>query len=178
MFSRRALLPRSDARSVGMGAVRQAGCIASYGPNLQDAYIAIWPFTRTRFSRVQPISCDPSIVERRYAANRTEILRPLAEELIRFKVEIIVTNGTTATLAAKNATTTIPIVMFAAGDPVAAGFAASLARPGGNITGHSPMATFDQVWRDPSRWLGYFCQTFLFHWWWISDPALHGPSRP
>jgi hypothetical protein len=38
MFSRRALLPRSDARSIGMGAVRQAGCIASYGPNLQDAY--------------------------------------------------------------------------------------------------------------------------------------------
>jgi hypothetical protein len=67
------------------------------------------------------------IVERRYAGNRTELLRPLVEELIRFKVEIIVTNGTTATLAAKNATTTIPIVIFPAGDPMAAGFAASLA---------------------------------------------------
>jgi len=76
------------------------------------------------------------LVERRYANGRAELLRPFAEELVRLKVEIIVTWGTAATLAAKNATTTIPIVFFA-GDPVRAGLVASLARPGGNITGTS-----------------------------------------
>ena len=76
------------------------------------------------------------LVERRYAP-RAELLRPLAEELVRLKVEIIVTRGSAATLAAKNATTTIPIIMFSAGDPVRSGLVASLARPGGNITGYS-----------------------------------------
>jgi len=77
------------------------------------------------------------LVERRDANGRAELLRPFAEELVRLKVEIIVTLGTPATLAAKNATTTIPIVMATAGDPVRAGLVASLARPGGNITGFS-----------------------------------------
>ena len=75
------------------------------------------------------------LVERRDANGRAELLRPLAEELVRLKVEIIVSVGTAATLAAKNATTTIPIVMGTAGDPVRTGLVASLARPGGNITG-------------------------------------------
>ena len=76
-------------------------------------------------------------VERRYANGRTEALQPLAEELVRSKVEVIVTGGTAATLAAKRATTTIPIVFEAAGDPVLLGLVASLARPGGNVTGFS-----------------------------------------
>jgi putative ABC transport system substrate-binding protein len=76
------------------------------------------------------------LVERRDTNNRAELLRPFAEELVRLKVEIIVTNGTDATVAAKNATTTIPIVFYA-GDPVLSGLVASLARPGGNITGFS-----------------------------------------
>src|SRR5215471_3416095 len=71
------------------------------------------------------------IVERRYANGKVELMRPLAEELVRLKVEIIVTNGTIATVAAKNATARIPIVMAASGDPVRAGLVASLARPGG-----------------------------------------------
>jgi putative ABC transport system substrate-binding protein len=76
------------------------------------------------------------LVERRYANGRAELLAPLAEELVRLKVEIIVTAGTPAALAAKNATTTIPIII-SAGDPVRSGLVASLARPGGNITGFS-----------------------------------------
>ena len=66
-------------------------------------------------------------------------MQPFAEELVRLKVEIIVTNGTIATVAAKNATTSIPIVMSSSGDPVRAGLVASLARPGGNVTGFSLM---------------------------------------
>ena len=77
------------------------------------------------------------LVERRYANGRAELLRPFAEELVRLKVELIATNGTDATLAAKNATTTIPIIIWSAGDPVRTGLVASLARPGGNITGFS-----------------------------------------
>jgi putative ABC transport system substrate-binding protein len=80
------------------------------------------------------------LVERRYANGRPELLRPLAEELVRLKVEIIVTWGTATTLAAKNATATIPIVMGSIGDPVRTGLVASLARPGGNITGFALMS--------------------------------------
>ena len=76
------------------------------------------------------------LIERRYA-ERAELLGPLAQELVRLKVEIIVAWGTDAVLAAKNATTTIPIVIGSAGDPVGSGLVASLARPGGNITGFS-----------------------------------------
>jgi putative ABC transport system substrate-binding protein len=77
------------------------------------------------------------VVERRYANGSTELLQPFAEELVQLKVELIVAFSTTATLAAKNATTTIPIVIKSAGDPVRSGLVASLARPGGNITGYS-----------------------------------------
>lgn len=77
------------------------------------------------------------LVERRYANGRAELLEPLAEQLVRLKVELIVTFGTNATLAAKNATTTIPIVIKSAGDPARSGLVATLARPGGNITGYS-----------------------------------------
>jgi putative tryptophan/tyrosine transport system substrate-binding protein len=64
----------------------------------------------------------------------------LAEELVRLNVDLIVGIGTLAPLAAKRATSTIPIVMGAAGDPVGSGLVASLARPGGNVTGMSLMA--------------------------------------
>jgi len=60
--------------------------------------------------------------------------------LVRLKVDVIVTGGTLAPLAAKQATATIPIVMTAAGDPLGSGLVASLARPGGNVTGLSLMA--------------------------------------
>jgi len=80
------------------------------------------------------------IVERRYAGNNAELLQANAAELVRLNVEIIFTFGTAATLAAKNATTHIPIVMISAGDPVRAGLVASLAKPGANVTGFSLIA--------------------------------------
>ena len=81
------------------------------------------------------------IVERRYGKEEREALQPLAEELVRARVEIIVTAGTPATLATKQATTTIPIVFRYAGDAVRSGLIASLARPGGNVTGYSGEST-------------------------------------
>ena len=80
-------------------------------------------------------------VEYRWAANREDQLPVLAAELVRLKVDIIVTASTLAAQAAKRATTTIPIVMTFVADPVGSGLVASLARPGGNITGLTTFAT-------------------------------------
>src|SRR5262249_37913023 len=71
------------------------------------------------------------------AQGNYEHLRELAAELVRSNVDVIVTHGTPGALAAKQASAAIPIVMALVGDPVAAGIVASLARPGGNITGQS-----------------------------------------
>jgi putative ABC transport system substrate-binding protein len=80
------------------------------------------------------------VFEHRYADNRLERLPELAADLVRLKVDVIAAAGTLAPLAAKRATTVIPIVMTAAGDPLGSGLVASLARPGGNVTGMSLMA--------------------------------------
>jgi putative tryptophan/tyrosine transport system substrate-binding protein len=80
------------------------------------------------------------VVEYRYAEGNADRERELAAELVRLKVDVIVTTGPTVTRAVKEATFTIPIVMAQDGDPVASGFVASLARPGGNITGLSSLA--------------------------------------
>src|SRR5438093_3072907 len=75
------------------------------------------------------------VIEWRYAEGKEDRVPKLAAELVQLNVEIIVTDGTAVTRAAKNATKTIPIVMASDGDPVGNLFVASLARPGGNITG-------------------------------------------
>jgi ABC-type uncharacterized transport system substrate-binding protein len=77
------------------------------------------------------------IIEYRRAAGKVESLPRMAEELVRLKVDLIVVRSTPVVQAAKNATTTIPIVMMGVGDPVGSGLVASLARPGGNLTGVS-----------------------------------------
>jgi len=77
------------------------------------------------------------VIEYRSAEARNDRLAELAAELVRLKVDVLVTTGPAAVRAAKQATSTIPIVMGAVGDAVDFGFVASLARPGGNITGMS-----------------------------------------
>jgi putative ABC transport system substrate-binding protein len=76
-------------------------------------------------------------IEYRWAEGRNERNAENAAELVRLKVDVIVTEGTPSTLAAKQATAVIPIVFASAGDPVGTGLVASLARPGGNVTGLS-----------------------------------------
>lgn len=79
------------------------------------------------------------VIEWRQAEGKLDRLAAFATELVRLRVDIILTGGSTATRAAKNATATIPIVMLQDNDPVGSGFIASLARPGGNITGLSTL---------------------------------------
>jgi putative tryptophan/tyrosine transport system substrate-binding protein len=78
-------------------------------------------------------------IEYRFAEQKNERMPELAAALVRLKVDLIVVAGTRPALAAKSATTTIPIVITVAGDPVRTGLVASLARPGGNVTGLSSL---------------------------------------
>jgi putative ABC transport system substrate-binding protein len=80
------------------------------------------------------------LFEFRYGENDADRLARMAAELVRLNVDVIVAAGTLGPLAAKRATETIPIVMASAGDPLGSGLVASLARPGGNVTGMSLMA--------------------------------------
>src|SRR5262245_22453143 len=73
----------------------------------------------------------------RSSDGRDERFSDLANELIRLKVDLILTRGTPASLAAKKASRTVPVVMAASGDPVGTGLVASLGHPGGNVTGLS-----------------------------------------
>src|SRR5262245_42818015 len=78
-------------------------------------------------------------IEYRFAEQKPERLPDLAAELVRLKVDVIVGATTTSALAAKSATTSIPIVLGNVSDPVGAGLIASLAQPGGNVTGNSAL---------------------------------------
>jgi putative tryptophan/tyrosine transport system substrate-binding protein len=80
-------------------------------------------------------------IEYRSADGRAERFPALAAELVRLPVDVIVTRGTPAALAAKQATATIPVVMAAIGEPLGVGVVASLAHPGGNVTGFSAFVT-------------------------------------
>jgi len=80
------------------------------------------------------------VIEWRYADGKLDRLTPLADELVGLKVDAIVTGGSGATRPAKQATASIPVVMTQDNDPVANGFVASLARPGGNVTGLSTLS--------------------------------------
>jgi putative tryptophan/tyrosine transport system substrate-binding protein len=80
------------------------------------------------------------LIDWRFAEGKPDRLSELAAELVRLKVDVIVTGGPQSTRSAKEATSTIPIVMAQDSDPVGSGFVASLARPGGNITGLSTLA--------------------------------------
>ncbi|MBI2154617.1 MAG: ABC transporter substrate-binding protein [Candidatus Rokubacteria bacterium] len=115
--------------------VRRIGFLLADSP-------ARWPYTevfRQGLGELGWVEGQNITIEYRWAEGNLERLPDLAAELVRLKVDIIVALAAPVVQAAKNATRTIPIVMFA-GDAVGAGFVASLARPGGNITGLSIFA--------------------------------------
>jgi putative tryptophan/tyrosine transport system substrate-binding protein len=81
------------------------------------------------------------VIEYRWGEGRAERYAEIAAEFVRLKPDVIVAAGTEASIAAKQATSSIPIVFSTAGDPIGSGLVASLARPGGNVTGLSNLAT-------------------------------------
>ena len=95
---------------------------------------------RQELSKLGWIEGKNITIEYRFAEQKNERLPELAAELVRLKVDLIVTSGGPTPLVAKKATTTLPIVMINSPDPVAVGLVASLARPGGNVTGVSGLA--------------------------------------
>ena len=99
---------------------------------------------RQELSKLGWIEGKNFTTEYRFAEQKPERMSDFAAELVRLKVDLIVVSGIGVALAAKKATTSIPIVMTRAGDPVALGLVASLARPGGNITGVSTLS-FDLI---------------------------------
>ena len=107
-------------------------------PPLLDAF-------RQRLRELGWVEGQNIVIDYRYAEGRVDRLPDLAAELVRLKVDLIVSGGTQVVTAAKNATETIPIVMIAVRDPVGTGLIASLARPGGNVTGVSGYAGLEIV---------------------------------
>ena len=95
---------------------------------------------RQELSKLGWIEGKNITIEYRFAEQKPERVLELAAELVRLKVDLIVVTAGAAVFAAKSATTTIPIVMTSTTDPVGEGLVASLARPGGNITGLSGLA--------------------------------------
>ena len=100
----------------------------------------LWEAFRQELTKLGWIEGKNFTIDYRFAEQKPERLPELAADLVRLKVDLIVVSGTPPALAAKKATTTIPIVMTAVGDPVGEGLVASLARPGGNVTGFSSLS--------------------------------------
>src|SRR5215213_2815620 len=143
-----ALVGGAIACPVGVRAQQQTGKVPRIGflsltspsdrPPLLDAF-------RQGLRELGWVEGQNVVIEYRYAEDRVDRLPDLAAELVRLKVNLIVSFGTQGVTAAKNATETIPIVMIAVRDPVGTGLIASLARPGGNVTGVSGYAGLEIV---------------------------------
>jgi putative ABC transport system substrate-binding protein len=110
------------------------GSTASGMAGLLDAF-------RQELNKLGWIDRKNITIEYRFGEQKNERLPELAAELVRLKVDLIVVTGEPPALAAKKATTTIPIVMASANDPVSAGLVVSLAQPGGNVTGNSSLGS-------------------------------------
>jgi ABC-type uncharacterized transport system substrate-binding protein len=130
-------LPCVPARAQGPqeGRVYQLGYLALTPPGPQTA--PIWEAFVLRLRELGWVIGRNIAIERRFADGRPERLDALAAELVGLNVDVIVAAGTSAVLAVKHATVAIPVVIAGASDPVGFGLVASLARPGGNVTGFS-----------------------------------------
>ena len=126
----------SDAQTAGK--TYRIGVLETISPALNVANLDAF---RQRLRELGYVEGQNLVIEYRSADGRAERFPDLAAELVRLKVNLIVTRGTPAAKAAKNATGTIPVVMAAIGEPLGTGVVASLARPGGNVTGFSAVVT-------------------------------------
>jgi len=146
MIDRRAFLAGAGAALVATplaAEAQQAGKLPTIGylgantPSAESQRIAAFV---QRLRELGWIEGRTIAIEVRWAEGRNERFAEIAAEFVRLKVDVVVTAGTAAVVAAKQATSVIPIVFAVAGDPVGTGLVASLARPGGNVTGLSLQA--------------------------------------
>ena len=124
-------------------AAQQAGKIFRIGfldNSTASGKAVLWEAFRQELSKLGWIEGKNITIEYRFAEQKNERLPELAAEFVRLKVDLIVISGGGTSLPAKRATSTIPIVMATSTDPVGQGLVASLARPGGNITGNSGLS--------------------------------------
>jgi putative ABC transport system substrate-binding protein len=122
------------ARAQKSGKVPTVGFLGATTPSVWSAFVAAF---LQRLRELGWIDGSTVAIEYRWAQGRDELYAEFAAEFVRLKVDVIVTAGTDATIALKKATSEIPIVFAAVGDPVGTGLIASLAHPGGNVTGLS-----------------------------------------
>ena len=123
---------------------QQAGKVLRIGfldPSNASSIAGLLEAFRQELSKLGWVEGKSVTIEYRFAEQKPERLPELAADLVRLKVDLIVVSGITAALPAKKATTTIPIVMATSTDPVGTGLVASLARPGGNVTGLSSLSS-------------------------------------
>src|SRR5262247_2045938 len=130
------LAPYSSAEAQQAGKIPRIGFLDNSTASGMAVLVEAF---RQELSKLGWIEGKNISIEYRYAEGKLDRIPELAADLVRLKVDLIVTQGTPIALAAKSATTTIPIVMGSGGDPVGAGLVASLARPGGNVTGLSSL---------------------------------------
>jgi putative tryptophan/tyrosine transport system substrate-binding protein len=128
--------PRA-ARAQQPGKLRTIGFL---GPNTHSAASEWVAALQQRLRELGWMEGRTITIEYRWAEGREERFAEIAAEFVRLRVELIVTSGTPAVMAAKKATAVIPIVFATAGDPVGSGLVAGLARPGGNVTGLATLA--------------------------------------
>jgi putative ABC transport system substrate-binding protein len=122
------------ARAQQAGKLPIIGYLGTTTPSTQNQWITAFV---QRLRELGWIEGRTVAFEYRWAEGRNERFGEIAAEFVRLKVDVMITNGTPAVIAAKQATSVIPIVFGATGDPVGTGVIASLARPGGNVTGLS-----------------------------------------
>jgi putative ABC transport system substrate-binding protein len=127
----------SSAKAQQPGRIPRIGILQAPSASFISARVEAF---RQRLRELGYVEGKNIVIEYRYAEGKPERLPDLVAELVRLKVDIIVTTGPGPTLAVKKASGTIPIVFASASDPVGTGIVSSLARPGGNITGLSLMA--------------------------------------
>ena len=128
------LVTRNEAQQAKK--VWRIGFLAATSPSVEAARIEAF---RQGLRELGYVEGKNIVIEWRWAEGKFDRLPDLAAELVRLNVDVIVTGGSTSSGAAKEVTTTIPIVMAQVNDPVGSGFVASLARPGGNMTGLSTL---------------------------------------
>ena len=126
------------ARAQQPGKSPTIGFLGATTPTIWSAFVGAF---LQRLRELGWIDGRDIAIEYRWAEGRDDRYAAFAAEFVQRRVDVIVTAGTTATMSVKKATSTIPIVFASAGDPVGTGLVASLARPGGNVTGLSNMQT-------------------------------------